>query len=735
MRHLFLISLFVLLTTLELSAQAPKGINYQGVARDHEGKAIASKKISIRISILKNSADGDTEYKETHEVTTNTFGLFTLVIGQGQANTGSFDFISWAVGTKWLQIELDPNGSNSFQLIGSQQLMSVPYALYAQYSGNGLIAGQGIAITNGVINNTGDANATNELNTSVTFGADHKLKITDAGGTKEADLSSLVAPSQNLAQILTKGNDAGGQKITNLALPTSASDAVTKSYVDSHQDGDASNTNEIQDLSLTGNNLKLTNNPTATSINLSGYLDNTDNQDLTLSGNVLSLTNDASSVDLSVYAQNINQVLTKGNDAGGVKLTNLGPPTVNTDAATKIYVDNLDATDGDKSATNEIQNINQVLTVNNNAGGLKLTNLGAPTTNTDATTKLYVDNLDTADGDKSSTNEIQNIGQVLTQSNDAGGIKLTNLGTPTVNSDATTKLYVDNLDATDGDKSSTNEIQNIGQVLTQSNDAGGIKLTNLGAPTTNTDATTKLYVDNLDAADGDKSSANEIQNIGQVLTQGNDAGGIKLTNLGTPTVNSDATTKLYVDNLDAADGDKSSTNELQSLTQVMSISNDAGNRKIQNVLAPTTNLDVANKQYVDAADANLASLISTTYAFKVNFGFTAATAGSNVLVVLGAEDIDSFNVINSNAFTAPQTGTYLFYISATAGLGGPPLKLRINSGSSFVTIKRVPTYPNVSIPHYIDTVMLQLNANDTVDLVTDVLLGENFSGVFFGYKL
>lgn len=471
MKRLVVFGLLVVLATLKLSAQAPKGINYQGVARDHEGKAIVSKKIAVRISILKNSADGDAEYKEIHEVTTNTFGLFTLVIGQGKVNSGSFDFISWAMGSKWLQIELDPNGLNSFQLIGSQQLMSVPYALYAQYSGNGLTAGQGIAIANGVVSNSGDSDnsTTNELNTSLVLSADHKLKITDAGGTKEADLSSLLGSSQNLSNVLTAGNDAGGQKITNLAAPVLPSDAATKVYVDSHQDGDA-------------------------------------------------------------------------------------------------------------------------------------------------------------------------------------------------------------------------------------------------------------------------NSTNEIQNINQVLIQGSDAGGLKLMNLGTPTAPADATTKLYVDNLDTADGDKSSTNELQNLSQVLSVSNDAGSRKIQNVIDPTSSLDVANKQYVDAADDVLRTSISTTYAFKVNFGFTAAAAGSNILVVLGTEDIDNFNVINSNVFTAPQAGVYLFHISATAGLGGPPLKLRINS-ASFITIKRVPTYPNVSIPHYIDTVMLRLNANDTVDLVTDVLLGENFNGVFFGYKL
>jgi hypothetical protein len=281
------------------------------------------------------------EYNEIHEVRTNSFGLFTLVIGQGEPSSSSFNFINWTTGKKWLQVELDENGGRNFKLMGSQQLMSVPYALYAERAGNGYQAGNGIAINNNMITNLGDGDhdSSNELISEVTLGSDNKLRITDAGGVKEADLSSLVGGSQNLNSVLSQGNSAG-------------------------------------------------NNP----------------------------------------------------------ITNLGAPTASSDAATKLYVDNLDTADEDKSATNEIQNLSQVLTQNNNAGGTKITNLGTPTVNTDAATKLYVDNLHTADGDKSATNEIQNLSQVLTQSNNAGGTKITNLGAPTVNTDATTKKYVDDAD-------------------------------------------------------------------------------------------------------------------------------------------------------------------------------------------------------------------------------------------------------------------------------------------------
>jgi hypothetical protein len=202
----FLPTLVLLLCIVAVTwAQAPKGINYQGVARNNEGKPYASQNISVRISVLKNAANGEVEYAETHKPQTNQFGLFTLVIGQGTKVSGvDFASINWSLGNKWLQVEIDATGGSSFVLAGSQQLMSVPYALYAETSGNNatLTAGSGISITNNVVSNTGDTdnNPTNEL--------------------------------QNLGEVLTRGNNAGGLKITNLGAPTVNTDAATKAYVD-----------------------------------------------------------------------------------------------------------------------------------------------------------------------------------------------------------------------------------------------------------------------------------------------------------------------------------------------------------------------------------------------------------------------------------------------------------------------------------------------------------------------
>jgi len=398
---------FVLICVAVSFGQAPKGINYQGVARDNEGNPLASKTISVRISILKTSANGEVEYAETHKPVTNQFGLFTLVIGQGTKVTGDFAFISWAIGNKWLQIEIDPNGGSAYTLAGSQQLMTVPYAFYAEYTGSSSIsAGQGISINSGVVSNTGDADKdpTNEL--------------------------------QNLADVLTKSNNAGTIKITNLGDPLATTDAATKNYVDTQ--------------------------------------------------NAL---------------QNLADILTKGNDAGARQIKNLGVPTDDNDAATKNYVDSLNALDLDTDPTNELQDLSQVLTRGTDAGGRKITNLALPTLPSDAATKNYVDTQNAMDLDQVPTNELQNLAQVLSQganANDAGNKTITNLATPIVNSDAATKNYVDTQNALDLDKVPTNELQNLAQVLSQganANDAGNKTITNLAAPIVSSDAATKNYVD------------------------------------------------------------------------------------------------------------------------------------------------------------------------------------------------------------------------------------------------
>lgn len=133
--HTFLATLC--LTIGFSNAQTPQAINYQGVARDASGNEYANTNIGIRISIKDVSALGSIIYEETHNVTTNQFGLFALEIGNGTATIGTFSAIDWSTNSKWLDVGMDVNGGTAYTNMGTSQLVSVPYALYAENSGDG----------------------------------------------------------------------------------------------------------------------------------------------------------------------------------------------------------------------------------------------------------------------------------------------------------------------------------------------------------------------------------------------------------------------------------------------------------------------------------------------------------------------------------------------------------------------------------------------------------------------
>lgn len=132
-----LFALTLLLTCGVAYAQTPEAFNYQGVARNTENQPLSEENISLRISILQTSAEGDAVYVETHETMTTSLGLFALKIGKGQVVSGLISDIEWGTDDHFLQIEMDAEGGTNYQLVGTSQLLSVPYAEYAKKSGDG----------------------------------------------------------------------------------------------------------------------------------------------------------------------------------------------------------------------------------------------------------------------------------------------------------------------------------------------------------------------------------------------------------------------------------------------------------------------------------------------------------------------------------------------------------------------------------------------------------------------
>lgn len=203
----------MMLLSVAMIAQAPAGINYQAVARNAAGDILANRNISIRFTIT-DDPDGMVQYVERHQVTTNQFGLATLTIGSGTQTSGEFDDIAWESISAWLRVEMDPNGGNQFVTLGSSQLMSVPYALYAASSpssgglGNGSAPGNTpywngsswIVNSSNIYNNGGDVG----INTSAPIG---KLHIKGSENISQLIVDGGIAQSNSNPLIKLRRNN------------------------------------------------------------------------------------------------------------------------------------------------------------------------------------------------------------------------------------------------------------------------------------------------------------------------------------------------------------------------------------------------------------------------------------------------------------------------------------------------------------------------------------------------
>jgi uncharacterized protein (TIGR02145 family) len=112
-------------------AQAPQKINFQSVLRNTTGEVVSNSSVSLRISILRGTITGTSDYIETHAKTTDASGLISLQIGNGTVISGIFANIDWGGASHFIKLEADFSGGSNYVVLGTQELMSVPYALYA----------------------------------------------------------------------------------------------------------------------------------------------------------------------------------------------------------------------------------------------------------------------------------------------------------------------------------------------------------------------------------------------------------------------------------------------------------------------------------------------------------------------------------------------------------------------------------------------------------------------------
>ena len=133
----YLSIVILLFLGLSLNAQAPQGFNYQATVRNSAGELIIKSNVYFKFNVIQGSQTAVPIFTETHYVPTDDLGQVNLAIGQGTPSTGTFSELDWSLGSYYLGIELSINGANDYLAMGTTQLLSVPYALYAENSGSG----------------------------------------------------------------------------------------------------------------------------------------------------------------------------------------------------------------------------------------------------------------------------------------------------------------------------------------------------------------------------------------------------------------------------------------------------------------------------------------------------------------------------------------------------------------------------------------------------------------------
>jgi hypothetical protein len=348
----YFIVFIALLISIASFAQSPQSFKYQAVVRDNNGNVLVNKIVSIRTSILQSSTSGASVYTETQNIATNDFGVVAINIGQGNLISGNFATINWGADIYFIKTEVDLTGGSNYQFMGTSQLMSVPYALYAAKSGaskNDLdtsatneiqtlnLNGRNLSISGGnniQLPDDNDGDNTNEIQTlSIN---DHTVSISNSNSVVIPD-NQVLSLNSNILSI-SNGN--------TIVLPP---------------DSDANPTNEIQALSLINDTLYLSNGGF---VNMLPFKDNTDNQQLSISGNQLQISGGNSititgAVDLDADPTNELQYLNKSGDTLYLSQGNyvIIPP------------------DADHDPTNELQTITVTgdsIKISNGGGAIKI---------------------------------------------------------------------------------------------------------------------------------------------------------------------------------------------------------------------------------------------------------------------------------------------------------------------------------------------------------------------------
>jgi len=214
-------------------AQVPQALNYQGVARNVSGTPLASTAIGLQLIIHDGTATGTVVYQETQNPTTNSFGLYNVQIGTGNVISGTFIGINWGSGNKYLEVGIDPAGGTSYTSAGIAQLVSVPYAIFANTADNANTATSAGTLT-GTVTMGGDVTGTNASSTVVKLQGNSISATTPTAGqrlTWDAGTSSWVPKTDNgTVDTIIAGAGLSGGTITTSGTISMPNVGIAGSY-------------------------------------------------------------------------------------------------------------------------------------------------------------------------------------------------------------------------------------------------------------------------------------------------------------------------------------------------------------------------------------------------------------------------------------------------------------------------------------------------------------------------
>ncbi len=201
MKKLFLFWLLGFFLSATVYAQKiPQGMKYQAVARNLSGEILVNQKISLKISlggISSGSKSLVNYYSEAHDVITDQLGLFTLVIGEGKVQTGTFDKIPWSTEDIWMQVAIKDKGKTDFTTISNSKLLAVPYAFHAG-SANSLSNNSNNKISSQTVSNAGVPAQSWSLFGNSNTGPGDKLGTTD--------FADLIMVTNNIERLKIEAN-------------------------------------------------------------------------------------------------------------------------------------------------------------------------------------------------------------------------------------------------------------------------------------------------------------------------------------------------------------------------------------------------------------------------------------------------------------------------------------------------------------------------------------------------